>query len=140
MKLRVPTKVTSKRISQPNYFYRTSNSRASAYPQYWNLIHIKYPIVNFFYSFTKLSFAISTFNAHTYCFARSEKLLHENRQKALRTTNNLFNDWENQSQAVRKQFFFKFEVVASKVWCYIRTTITSKNRHHVICGLAHGDD
>jgi len=46
----------------------------------------------------------------------------------------------NQSQAVRKQFFFICEVVASKVWCYIRTTITSKNRHHVICGLAHGDD
>jgi len=36
-------------------------------------------------------------------------------------------------------YFFKSEVVASKVWCYIRTTITSKNRH-VICDLAHGDD
>jgi len=23
---------------------------------------------------------------------------------------------------------------------YIRTTSTSKNRHHVMCGLAHGDD
>jgi len=29
----------------------------------------------------KLSFPISTFNAHTYFFARSEKLLHENKQK-----------------------------------------------------------
>jgi len=54
----------------------------------------------------KLSFLMSTFNAHTYFFARSEKLLHENKQKTPRTTNNLFNNWENQSQAVRKQFFF----------------------------------
>jgi len=54
----------------------------------------------------KLSFAISTFNAHTYFFARSENLLQENKQKTLRTTKNLFNNWENQSQEVRKQFFF----------------------------------
>jgi len=55
----------------------------------------------------KLSFSVSTFNAHTYFFARSEQLLHENKQKTLRTTNNnLFNNWENRSQAVRKQFFF----------------------------------
>ena len=47
---------------------------------------------------------------------------------------------QNQSQAVRKQFFFLCEVVASKVWCYIRTTITCKNRHHVICGLERGGD
>jgi len=33
-KLRVPTKVTRKRISQANYFYRTSISRASTHPQY----------------------------------------------------------------------------------------------------------
>jgi len=32
--------------------------------------------------------------------------LHENKQKTLRTTNNLFRNWENQSQVVRKQFFF----------------------------------
>jgi len=38
---------------------------------------------------------------------------------------------ENQSQAVRKQFFFLCEVVASKVSCYIRTTITCKNWHDV---------
>jgi len=44
----------------------------------------------------------------------------------------------NQSQAVRKQLIFFCEVVAFKVWCYIRTAITSKNRHHVIYGLAHG--
>jgi len=47
---------------------------------------------------------------------------------------------ENQSQAVRKQFFFLWEIAASKVWCYIRTTITCKNRHHVICGLASGGE
>jgi len=40
----------------------------------------------------KLSFPISTFNAHTYFFAISEKLLHENMQKTLRTTHNLFNN------------------------------------------------
>jgi len=74
----------------------------------------------------KLSFPISTFNAHTYFFARSEKRLHENKQKTLRTTKNLFYNWENQSQAVRKQFFISCEVVASKVWCNIRTRITSK--------------
>jgi len=32
--LRVPTKVTSKRISQANYYYRTSILRASTHPQY----------------------------------------------------------------------------------------------------------
>jgi len=37
----------------------------------------------------------------------SEKLLHKNMQKTLRTTkNNLFNNWENQNQVVRKQLFF----------------------------------
>jgi len=33
-KLQVPTKVTSKRISQANYIYRTSISRASTHPQF----------------------------------------------------------------------------------------------------------
>jgi len=41
----------------------------------------------------KLSFPISTFNVHTYFFAISEKRLHENMQKTLRTTLNLFNNW-----------------------------------------------
>jgi len=40
----------------------------------------------------KLSFPISTFNAHAYFFAISEKLLHEKMQKTLRTTQNLFNN------------------------------------------------
>jgi len=33
-KLRVPTKVTSKRINQANYFYTTSISRPTTHPQY----------------------------------------------------------------------------------------------------------
>jgi len=33
-KLRVSIKVTSKRISQANYFYRTSISRITTHPQY----------------------------------------------------------------------------------------------------------
>jgi len=52
----------------------------------------------------KLSFAISTFNAHTFFFARSEKLWHENKQKAQRTTNNLFNNWGQSKPS--GQFFF----------------------------------
>jgi len=59
----------------------------------------------------KLSFPVSTFNTHTYFFAISEKLLHKNMQKTLRTTQNLFNIWGKSSQAVRKQFFFLCEVV-----------------------------
>jgi len=39
-----------------------------------------------------LSFPMSTFNGHTYLFAISEKRLHENTQKTLRTTQNLFNN------------------------------------------------
>jgi len=81
----------------------------------------------------KLSFPISACNTHTYFFATSENLLYENMQKTLRTTQNYLTTEENQSQAERKQFFFLREVVASKVWCYIRTTITGKNRHHVMC-------
>jgi len=37
--------------------------------------------MDFFYSFMKLGFPVSTFNAHTYVFAISQKLLHENTQK-----------------------------------------------------------
>jgi len=40
----------------------------------------------------KLSFSISTLNAHAYFFAVSEKRLHKNLQKTLRTTHNLFNN------------------------------------------------
>jgi len=34
----------------------------------------------------RLGFLVSTFNAHTYILAISEKLSHENMQKILRTT------------------------------------------------------
>ena len=71
--------------------------------------------MNFFHSITKLSFPICTFNAHTYFFAMSEKLLHENMKKTRRTTKNLFNNCENQSKVVIKQFVFLREVVASNV-------------------------
>jgi len=133
-----PTKVTSKRISQANYFYRKSISRTTTHPLFWNLIHIKYPVINFFYSIMKLSFPVSTFNAHTYVFAISEKLCMKICKKTLRTTKNLFNKWGKSNPSGQKTVLFLCEVVASNVCCYIRTTITSKNRHHVICGLAHG--
>jgi len=54
----------------------------------------------------KFSFSISTFNEHAYFFAISKKILHENMQRTLRTTKNVFNTEENQSQAVRKQFSY----------------------------------
>ena len=69
----------------------------------------------------KLSFPVSTFNAHTYSFAMSEKCLHEICKKHEEPHRMYLTTEENQSQAVRKQFFFLCEVVASKVWCHIRT-------------------
>jgi len=50
----------------------------------------------------KLSFPISAFNTHTYFFAISEKRLHENMQKTLRTTLNLFKT-ENKSEPSGKK-------------------------------------
>jgi len=38
-------------------------------------------------------FALPPADAHAYFFAIAEKLLHENMQKTLRTTHNLFNNW-----------------------------------------------
>jgi len=40
--------------------------------------------------------------------------------------------------AVRKHFLFLCEVVTAKFWCYIQAMVTSKNRHHGICGWTHG--
>jgi len=54
----------------------------------------------------KLSFPVSTFNAHTYFFVRSEKLLHENKQKTLRTTKNLFNNWGKSKPSGQKTVLF----------------------------------
>jgi len=48
-KLRLPTNMTSKRISQADYFYTTSISRTTTHPQCWNLVHIEHPIITFFY-------------------------------------------------------------------------------------------
>jgi len=49
----------------------------------------------------KLSFHISTFNALTYFFAISEKLLHENMQKNTKN-HTIYLTAEERSQAVRK--------------------------------------
>jgi len=54
----------------------------------------------------KLSFLVGTFNAHTYFFARSEKLSHENMQKILRTTQNLFNKWGKSKPSCEKAVVF----------------------------------
>ena len=53
----------------------------------------------------KLSFLISTFNAHTYFFAKSEKLLHENKQKTLRTTHNFLTTEEIKAKRSENNFF-----------------------------------
>jgi len=54
----------------------------------------------------KLSFSISTFNALAYLFAISEKLFHENMQKILRTTHNLFNNWGKSKPSGQKTVLF----------------------------------
>jgi len=64
----------------------------------------------------KLCFPISAFNAHTYFFLISEKRLHENMQKTLRTTLNLFNN-RGQIKAKRSENSSFSYVAASKVWC-----------------------
>jgi len=53
----------------------------------------------------------------------------------LRITHNLFNNWGKPKPSGKKTVLFLWEVAASKVWCYIQTTITCKNRHYVFCGL-----
>jgi len=60
-------------------------------------------------------------------------------QKTLRSTQNLFNNWGKIKDNRSENSYLSY-VVASKVWYYIRTTITCKNRQHVICGLAHGGE
>jgi len=54
----------------------------------------------------KLSFPISTFNAHTYFFAISKKRLHENMHKTLRITHNLFSNWKKSKPSGQKTDFF----------------------------------
>jgi len=51
----------------------------------------------------KLCFPVSTFNAHTYFFAMSEKRLHQNMQKTRRTTQSvLYLTTEQCVQQLRK--------------------------------------
>jgi len=72
----------------------------------------------------KLSFPVSTFNAHTYFFAISEKLLHENMQKTQRTTDNLLNNWGKSKTSGQKTVLFLMRSCSIQILCYIRTTIT----------------
>jgi len=88
----------------------------------------------------KLSFPVSTFNAIRTFSQYLKKFAWKYAKKHYEAHRICLKTEENQTQAVRKQFFFLCEVVASKAWCYIRTTITCKNRLHVICGLAHGGE
>jgi len=129
LKLRVPTKVTSKRISQANYFYRTSISRASTHPQYWNLIHIKYPIIKFFYCFMKLSFPVIQcpyvlFRNIRKTFAWKYAKKHEEKSKP----------------SGQKTVLFLMRSCSIQILVLHSDNDHIQNRHHVICGLAHGDD
>jgi len=54
----------------------------------------------------KLSFSVSTFNAHTHLFAISENLFHQNMQKTLRTTQRLFNNWGKSKPSGKKTVLF----------------------------------
>jgi len=54
----------------------------------------------------KLSFLISALNADTYFFAIFEKLLHENMQKTLRTTQNLFKTEEKSKPSGQETVLF----------------------------------
>jgi len=61
-------------------------------------------------------------------------------QKTLRTTHNLFNNWGKSKPSDKQTVPFVMRIAASQVWCYTQATVTCKNRHHLICGLAHGDE
>jgi len=63
----------------------------------------------FLLNIMKLSFPVSTFNAHTYFCAISEKLSHENMQKIPRTTQNLFNKWGKSKPSCQKAVIFLME-------------------------------
>jgi len=124
-KLRVPTKVTSKRIIQANYFYRTLISRTTTHPQYWNLILIKYPSINLFYVIMELCIPVSTFNALTYFCAIYEKLLHENMQRTLRTTQNLFKNWGKSKPSGQKTVLFLMRS------CSIQSLVLHSDNDHM---------
>jgi len=86
---------------------------------------IKYAIINFFYSIMKLSFLVSTFYAHTYFFAISEKLSHENTQKILRTTQNLFNKRGKSKPCCQKAVLFLMRS------CSIQSLVLHSDNDHM---------
>jgi len=73
----------------------------------------------------KLSLPVSTFNAHTYFFAISEKLLHKNMQKTLRTTHNLFNNWGKSKPSGQKTVLFLMRC------CSIQCLVLHSNNDHM---------
>jgi len=86
----------------------------------------------------KLSFLVSTFNAHMYFFAISEKLPHENMQKILRTTQNLFNKWGKSKPSFQKAVLFLMRSCSIQSLVLHSDNDHMQNRHHVIFGLAYG--
>jgi len=73
----------------------------------------------------KLGFPISIFNAHTYFFAISEKVSHENMQKTLRITHNLFNKWGKSKPSCQKAVLFLMRS------CSIRSLVLPSDNDHM---------
>jgi len=73
----------------------------------------------------KLRFPVSTFNAHMYFFAISEKLLHENMQKTLITTQNLFNNWGKSKPSGHKTIPFLMRS------CSIQSLVLHSDNDHI---------
>jgi len=79
----------------------------------------------------KLSFSISTFNAHTYFFAISEEFFHENMSKTLRTTHNLFNNWRKSKSSGQKTVLFLVRSCSIQSLVLHSDNDHMQNRHHV---------
>jgi len=92
---------------------------------------MKYPIINVFSSIMKLSFPVSTFNTHGYFFAISEKRLHENTQKTLRTTQNLFHNWGKSKPSGQKTVLFLMRTCSIQSLLLHSDNDHMQNRHHV---------
>jgi len=73
----------------------------------------------------KLSLPIGAFNAHTYFVAISGKLLHENMQKTLRTTHNLFNNWGESKPSGQKTVLFLMRS------CSIQSLVSHSDNDHM---------
>jgi len=73
----------------------------------------------------KLSFPVSTFNAHAYFFAISGKRLHESMQKTLRTTQNLFNNRGKSKPSGQKTVLFLMRS------CSIQSLVLHSDNDHM---------